>query len=108
MSINFNNETLWNVDDYLLENYGAKQIPMVVLAPITCIYVLLFVSGVVSNVAICGVIVCNRTLRTSGTKVYYLFSLAMANLIFLLIGLFRFIAVTNCKLYSEFHYRFTP
>jgi F0F1-type ATP synthase membrane subunit a len=87
MSSSLKNEILyWNVDDYLLENFGAKQIPMAVLAPITFIYVLLFVSGVVNNVAICGIIICNRTMRTSGTN-YYLFSLAMANLIFLLVGI---------------------
>ena len=48
------NATDWNVDDYLHHNFGAKQVPMFILAPITAVDILLFVSGVVGNVSTCS------------------------------------------------------
>lgn len=54
--------------------------------PITVIYVLIFKSGVFGNVCTCIVISRNRHMRT--TTNYYLFSLAMSDLLFLVMGMF--------------------
>ena len=78
------NATDWNVDDYLHHNFGAKQIPMFILAPITAVYVLLFVSGVVGNVSTCIVIIRIPSMHTATNC--YLFSLAVSDLTFLIFG----------------------
>ena len=59
------NATDWNVDDYLHHNFGAKQVPMFILAPITAVYILLFVSGVVGNVSTCIVIIPNSSMHAA-------------------------------------------
>ena len=80
----FNATTDWNVDDYLHHNFGAKQIPMFILAPITAVYVLLFVSGVVGNGSTCIVIIRIPSMHTATNC--YLFSLAVSDLTFLIFG----------------------
>ena len=60
------------------------QVPLFVLAPMTVIYVTLFLTGVVGNVATGVVIVRNRSMHTATN--YYLFSLALSDLVILLLG----------------------
>jgi neuromedin U receptor 1 len=55
-----------------------------VLLPMTVIYVILFITGVVGNIAVCLVIIRNRSMHTATN--YYLFSLAISDLIILLLG----------------------
>lgn len=74
----------WNVDSYLATHWGPKQLPMDVVVPITIVYVLIFVSGVVGNVAVCVVIVRNPSMHTATNC--YLFSLAASDLTVLLFG----------------------
>ncbi len=50
----------------------------------TVIYVILFLTGVVGNIAVCMVIIRNRSMHTATN--YYLFSLAVSDLIILLLG----------------------
>ena len=50
----------------------------------TILYVLMFVTGVTGNFAVCIVIVRNKTMHTATN--YYLFSLAISDLIILLLG----------------------
>jgi hypothetical protein len=78
------NASDWNVENYLHHNFGAKQIPMFILAPITVVYVLLFVSGVVGNVSTCIVIIRIPSMHTATNC--YLFSLAVSDLTFLIFG----------------------
>lgn len=87
------NTTDWNVDDYLHHNFGAKQIPMFILAPITVVYVLLFVSGVVGNVSTCIVIIRNPSMHTATNC--YLFSLAVSDLTVLLFGKWQFLLIAS-------------
>ena len=63
-----------------------SQVPLFVLAPMTAIYVTLFLTGVVGNVAVCVVIIRNRSMHTATN--YYLFSLAVSDLVILLLGEF--------------------
>lgn len=72
-------------DEFLAMMLGPKQVATSVLIPITIIYVLMFVTGVIGNVAVCVVIIRNRTMHTATN--YYLFSLAISDLIILLLGL---------------------
>lgn len=76
--------TEWNVDNYLTTHWGPKHLPMDVVIPITIVYILIFVSGVVGNIAVCVVIVRNPSMHTATNC--YLFSLAVSDLTVLLFG----------------------
>jgi hypothetical protein len=78
---NFENES---IDEYLLRTLGPKHLPLAVVLPITIIYVTIFVSGLIGNVAVCVVIAGNKSMRTATN--YYLFSLAVSDLTLLLLG----------------------
>jgi hypothetical protein len=73
-----------SVEEYLVRMLGPKHLPLAVVIPITIIYVTIFVSGVVGNVAVCVVIARNKSMRTATN--YYLFSLAVSDLTLLLLG----------------------
>ncbi|XP_057374113.1 neuropeptides capa receptor-like [Daphnia carinata] len=75
----------WNVHNYLTTHWGPKHLPMDVVIPITIVYILIFVSGVVGNIAVCVVIVRNPSMHTATNC--YLFSLAVSDLTVLLFGL---------------------
>lgn len=78
------NASLFNVDAYLANHWGPKHLPLDVVIPITVVYVLIFVSGVVGNVAVCLVIIRNPSMHTATNC--YLFSLAISDLTVLLFG----------------------
>lgn len=78
----YENET--TLEDYLLRERGPKHLPLNVVIPITVVYVAIFVTGVVGNIAVCVVIVRNVSLHTATN--YYLFSLALSDLTLLLLG----------------------
>lgn len=59
--------------------------PAYILVPMTVLYSLIFVTGLVGNVTTCGVIVRNRHMHTATN--YYLFSLAISDLLLLISGL---------------------
>jgi hypothetical protein len=80
-NVGFVNES---VEEYLVRMLGPKHLPLAVVLPITIIYVSIFVSGVVGNVAVCVVIARNKSMRTATN--YYLFSLAVSDLTLLLLG----------------------
>lgn len=73
-----------SMEDYLVRILGPKHLPLSVVLPVTIIYVTIFVSGVVGNVAVCVVIARNKSMRTATN--YYLFSLAVSDLTLLLLG----------------------
>ena len=80
--LNFNES--YDVDTYLLRNWGPKHLPLDVVVPITIVYVLIFVSGLVGNIAVCAVIIRNSSMHTATNC--YLFSLAVSDLTVLLFG----------------------
>lgn len=80
---NPDNETLEN---YLLRMRGPKHLSLNIVLPITIIYVFIFVTGVIGNIAVCVVIVRNNFMHTATN--YYLFSLAVSDLTLLLLGKF--------------------
>lgn len=77
----FENES---IEEYLVRTLGPKRLPLAVVLPITIIYVTIFVTGIIGNVAVCVVIARNRSMRTATN--YYLFSLAVSDLTLLLLG----------------------
>ncbi|KAK0097389.1 hypothetical protein PV326_002137 [Microctonus aethiopoides] len=86
-------DTFWNAlnhenlteAEYLSRILGPKHLPSKLVIPLTLAYVTIFISGVVGNIATCIVIIKNLTMHTSTN--YYLFSLAISDLILLTLGL---------------------
>lgn len=74
--------------DYAIDNltklYGPKRDPLFVVIPITFIYIIIFVTGVIGNISTCIVIARNRSMHTATN--YYLFSLAISDLCLLMSG----------------------
>lgn len=68
----------------LLEYLGPKRDPLYVVIPITFIYMLIFITGVIGNISTCIVISKNKSLKTATN--YYLFSLAVSDFLLLLAG----------------------
>lgn len=56
-----------------------------IVVPITVIYVLIFFTGLIGNISTCVVIARNRSMHTATN--YYLFSLAISDLLLLISGL---------------------
>lgn len=66
------------------EMLGPARDPLYVVIPITCIYMLIFITGVVGNISTCIVISKNRSMHTATN--YYLFSLAVSDFLLLIAG----------------------
>ncbi|KAF0293032.1 Neuropeptides capa receptor [Amphibalanus amphitrite] len=70
---------------FLRRTIGPQELPLDVVLPITVVYALIFVAGVIGNVAVCLVIFRHPALQTATN--FYLFSLAVADLTVLVLGL---------------------
>lgn len=64
---------------------GPVRDPLTIVIPILTIYTMIFVTGLIGNAVTCMVIIRNRRMHTSTN--YYLFSLAMSDLLLLVLGL---------------------
>ncbi|XP_017787356.1 PREDICTED: neuropeptides capa receptor-like [Habropoda laboriosa] len=71
--------------EYLTKVLGPKYLPMRMVIPLTIAYVAIFVTGIFGNVATCIVIMRNPSMQTATN--YYLFSLAISDVILLVLGL---------------------
>lgn len=65
--------------------FGAQRDTLFVVIPITIIYTLIFITGLVGNVFTCIVIIINKSMHTATN--YYLFSLAISDLLLLVSGM---------------------
>ncbi|XP_018571456.1 pyrokinin-1 receptor-like, partial [Anoplophora glabripennis] len=65
--------------------WGPKRDPLYIIIPISVIYVITFILGVLGNVSTCVVIARNKSMHTATN--YYLFSLAISDLLLLTSGL---------------------
>ncbi|XP_022166528.1 pyrokinin-1 receptor-like isoform X1 [Myzus persicae] len=65
--------------------WGPRRDPLPVVVPVTLVYTLIFATGIVGNVSTCIVIARNKYMHTATN--YYLFSLAVSDLLLLLSGL---------------------
>ncbi|XP_076445838.1 neuromedin U receptor homolog nmur-2-like [Babylonia areolata] len=76
----------WQSREELLEDkLGHRHIPLAAVVLLTGLYTLIFLSGVLGNVCTCVVIARNRSMRTATN--YYLFSLAVSDVLTLLLAL---------------------
>ncbi|XP_076629629.1 pyrokinin-1 receptor [Colletes latitarsis] len=67
------------------EDSSTRRDPLYIVLPITIIYAVIFLTGVVGNVSTCVVIARNKSMHTATN--YYLFSLAVSDLLLLISGL---------------------
>lgn len=65
--------------------WGPVRDPLYIVVPITVIYALIFITGVIGNVSTCIVVSRNKSMHTATN--YYLFSLAVSDLLLLICGL---------------------
>ncbi|XP_012288106.1 neuropeptides capa receptor isoform X2 [Orussus abietinus] len=72
-------------EEYLARVLGPKYLPTKMVIPLTLVYVIIFVTGVVGNIATCTVIIKNSSMQSATN--YYLFSLAISDLTLLILGL---------------------
>ena len=85
-TLNGSNTTeLWNEKEYIEAYLGTKRsvgLPEAVV--LTIIYCLIFISGVIGNFCTCIVITQNNYMHTATN--YYLFSLAISDVLTLILG----------------------
>lgn len=67
------------------ENASDRRDSLYIVLPITVIYVVIFFTGVIGNISTCVVIARNKSMHTATN--YYLFSLAVSDLLLLVSGL---------------------
>ncbi|KAF5301794.1 hypothetical protein FQA39_LY10579 [Lamprigera yunnana] len=72
-------------EEYILKLFGPKRDDLCVVIPITIIYIIIFFTGLVGNISTCVVISQNKSMHTATN--YYLFSLAISDLLLLVSGL---------------------
>lgn len=91
---------VYNATDKLL-NYTQYEVtkphrdPLYVVIPITIIYAAIFLTGIIGNISTCIVIAKNKHMHTATN--YYLFSLAVSDLLLLLWGMPQEIVVMWAK-----------
>ncbi|XP_012264373.4 pyrokinin-1 receptor-like [Athalia rosae] len=73
------------VAEFLKSDDPSRRDPLYIVIPITIIYIAIFSTGVVGNISTCVVIARNRSMHTATN--YYLFSLAISDLLLLISGL---------------------
>ncbi|CAG9859315.1 unnamed protein product [Phyllotreta striolata] len=66
-------------------DWGPRRDPLYIVIPISVVYVIIFLSGILGNVSTCVVIARNKCMHTATN--YYLFSLAVSDLLLLVSGL---------------------
>ena len=77
--------TLLDQTVYLANILGPKRQELYKVIPVTVIYCIIFLTGIVGNVCTCIVIARNKYMQTATN--YYLFNLAIADLLVLILGL---------------------
>lgn len=78
-----NNSLIGSIDPTRV--FGPQRDSLYIVLPITIIYAMIFVTGLIGNIFTCIVIVRNKSLRTATN--YYLFSLAISDLLLLVSGM---------------------
>ncbi len=79
------NKTECDRECYIEKNLGPRKNNLTFTIVMTAIYIIIFLTGLFGNIATCFVIIFNNCMHT--TTNYYLFSLAVSDVIFLVIGL---------------------
>ncbi|XP_031627677.1 neuropeptides capa receptor-like [Contarinia nasturtii] len=72
-------------EEFLFYSRGDDVASMWLTMPVTTSYTLILLAGIIGNLTVCSIIIRNRSMHT--TTNYYLFNLAIADLLYLLLGL---------------------
>ncbi|XP_012138419.2 neuropeptides capa receptor isoform X2 [Megachile rotundata] len=83
--VNNSDCTILSESEYVSSVRGPKYLSWKLIVPVTLVYMIIFVTGVIGNVATCIVIVKNSSMHNSINC--YLFNLAVSDLMFLILGL---------------------
>lgn len=81
----YEDSNISDVNFSLYKIFGPKRDSLYVVVPITVIYTIIFFTGLVGNISTCVVISRNKSMHTATN--YYLFSLAISDLLLLVSGL---------------------
>lgn len=82
----------FDIDKYLEKVMGEKRRDLTSVGILTFVYVLIFITGISGNVCTCIVIARNSYMHTATN--YYLFSLAMSDMLTLVFG--KYTAIICC------------
>lgn len=74
---------------YLAARLGDRHIPMTSFVILFIVYISILITGTVGNICTCIVIARNRTMHTATN--YYLFSLAISDLLTLVLGKYFYV-----------------
>ncbi|XP_013792419.1 pyrokinin-1 receptor-like, partial [Limulus polyphemus] len=74
-----------NETGYLQEHLGPKRAALSLVIPMTVVYTVILLTGVVGNICTCVVIARNKYMHTATN--YYLFSLAVSDVLLLVLGI---------------------
>lgn len=83
----YNDSTKFDELHYLSQFLGPQRQPMKTLVPLTIVYVVMSITGIFGNLSVCCVILRIPSMRSATN--YYLFSLAVSDLLILLLGMSR-------------------
>nr|XP_060616975.1 neuromedin-U receptor 2 [Anolis sagrei ordinatus] len=89
-----------STEEYLAFLYGPKRSP--VFLPMSWVYAMIFIVGVSGNLLVCLVILKHRNMKTPTN--YYLFSLAISDLLLLLLGM----PLEIYEMWSNYPFLFGP
>ncbi|XP_070159920.1 neuropeptides capa receptor [Polyergus mexicanus] len=78
-------ELNFSESEYIRLIWGPKHLPLKLVLPITLVYIMIFVTGIFGNVVTCIVIKRNPVMQNATN--YYLFNLAISDLLLLILGL---------------------
>ncbi|KAK4304566.1 hypothetical protein Pmani_023446 [Petrolisthes manimaculis] len=78
-------EDEWDANYYIQTRLGPKRLPYHILLPVTVLYCVIALGGLVGNALTCLVVAKNTSMRTSTN--YYLVNLAVADLLTLILAL---------------------
>ncbi|XP_070162164.1 pyrokinin-1 receptor [Polyergus mexicanus] len=84
-----------DTSNFSVVSFGPYRDSLYVVIPVTVIYALIFLTGIIGNVSTCIVIARNKSMHTATN--YYLFSLAMSDLLLLVSGLPAEMYMVWCK-----------
>lgn len=95
VSNNLTSQDVFDVDTFLRNNMGERHLPTSIVILLTVVYVVIFLTGMLGNVSTCIVVMRNSYMHTATN--YYLFSLAISDVVSLLLGKY------NCtSFFSDF------
>jgi len=95
------NSTEFNLDEFLKTNLGSRSRDVSGSVALTVVYGVIFVTGLLGNACTCVVIATNKHLHNATN--FYLFSLAISDLVMLILGQYVTMTLTISKRTTVLH-----